>query len=611
MVMTLNSTPIRQIAAGGSHSAILSYTSCIYMWGKNTFGQLGLNHLNNRDSPTIQRSLRNQKIQFISLGDEHSAALTNEGGLFTWGAGMYGQLGHGKKNNEIMPKRVFELMGNVITQVSCGRCHTLVASKRGRIYSFGLNGAGQLGIGSTQIKYLPSNVSGPWIEIDVKEILLRCDENSMRVLPVSPKITTSSNEFVLSETDNKKESGLFTVFGLFWFNFFPNSVASKQEDADSAMEIDELLDDTSNISENFENCLVEEPDDVRDMPPKVPGFVCVDNTVYQNKLQAVEIDEYESDPDSDNETPNSSERKQLVLRNIVASKGDQSFVITQPYNEGIKPSDFRKIDPSSEILKLDNSILEQFKDIPKDSIPLDIIDYIETTFSSIACLNASYIAEKNRSDLGNQIRKSIVRLGIDLEDFNKIDYELIDWPQAFHGFNMIDDAQNERIDELITQAILKVLSNMPDVQNKETGNSKMFVENLDEEVLRVFQVLPFFHKFKMTSFDADAQNLIAKYAKTIVNLSNCAFRHLNLWWCGMEKRYFKNLIQIFQKSVELNLYEQVCFDIVCSWIVTFLVFSIERMQTKRRTKILHKPINNSNRKSIMLFIKIWPSAWKC
>lgn len=52
---------------------------------------------------------------------DHTAALTRDGGVFTFGAGMYGQLGHGSLVNEMVPRMVLELMGSTVTQISCGR----------------------------------------------------------------------------------------------------------------------------------------------------------------------------------------------------------------------------------------------------------------------------------------------------------------------------------------------------------------------------------------------------------------------------------------------------------------------------------------------------------
>ena len=60
-------------------------------------------------------------------GDEENLAIyceLQDGGVFTFGAGNYGQLGHNTKQNEVLPKKVFELMGSPVTQIACGRSET-------------------------------------------------------------------------------------------------------------------------------------------------------------------------------------------------------------------------------------------------------------------------------------------------------------------------------------------------------------------------------------------------------------------------------------------------------------------------------------------------------
>ncbi|XP_050097648.1 probable E3 ubiquitin-protein ligase HERC4 isoform X1 [Anopheles aquasalis] len=167
LVQSLAGVPIAFIACGGNHSFAISKSGAIFGWGKNTFGQLGLNDLASRQFPTQLRTLRSLGVRYVSCGDDFSVFLTAVGGVFTCGAGTFGQLGHGSCNNEILPRMVFELMGSKITQIACGRRHTLAfVPSRGKIYGFGLSGVGQLGIGIVGNYNTPQIVRGPWLKTD-------------------------------------------------------------------------------------------------------------------------------------------------------------------------------------------------------------------------------------------------------------------------------------------------------------------------------------------------------------------------------------------------------------------------------------------------------------
>ncbi|XP_028306009.1 putative E3 ubiquitin-protein ligase HERC3 isoform X2 [Gouania willdenowi] len=145
---SLAGIPLAQITAGGDHSFALSLSGAVFGWGKNRAGQLGLNDKQDRAVPCHIKVLRSQKVVYISCGDEHTAALTKNGGLFTFGDGSWGQLGHGSTNNELLPRRVMELMGTEVSQISCGRHHTLAfVPSSGLVYAFGCNSHGQLGTG--------------------------------------------------------------------------------------------------------------------------------------------------------------------------------------------------------------------------------------------------------------------------------------------------------------------------------------------------------------------------------------------------------------------------------------------------------------------------------
>ncbi|XP_021794125.1 E3 ISG15--protein ligase HERC5 isoform X3 [Papio anubis] len=162
IVEHLAGVPLAQISAGEAHSMALSMSGNVYSWGKNEFGQLGLGHTESKDSPSLIEALDNQKVEFLACGGSHSALLTQDGLLFTFGAGKHGQLGHNSTQNELRPCLVAELVGNRVTQIACGRWHTLAyVSDLGKVFSFGSGKDGQLGNGGTldQLIPLPVKVS--------------------------------------------------------------------------------------------------------------------------------------------------------------------------------------------------------------------------------------------------------------------------------------------------------------------------------------------------------------------------------------------------------------------------------------------------------------------
>ncbi|XP_058403468.1 E3 ISG15--protein ligase HERC5-like isoform X2 [Diceros bicornis minor] len=162
IVERLSGVPLVQISAGEAHSMALSMSGNVYSWGRNGFGQLGLGHTNNQDSPSLVEALASQKVEFLACGGSHTAVLTKDGLVFTFGAGKYGQLGHNSTQNELRPCLVTELVGNRVTQIACGRCHTLAyVSDLGKVFSFGSGEEGQLGNGGTHNQLIPLPMKSP------------------------------------------------------------------------------------------------------------------------------------------------------------------------------------------------------------------------------------------------------------------------------------------------------------------------------------------------------------------------------------------------------------------------------------------------------------------
>ncbi|XP_010075477.1 PREDICTED: probable E3 ubiquitin-protein ligase HERC3, partial [Pterocles gutturalis] len=162
LVERLKGIPLAQIAAGGAHSIAVSLSGAVYSWGKNDFGQLGLGDTEDRDCPSYVGALEHWKTVFISCGADHTAALSKEGLVCTFGAGGAGQLGHNSTRNELLPRVVAELWGARVSQVACGRQHTLVyVPSLDKVYSFGSGEEGKLGDERKPDQLIPLPIDPP------------------------------------------------------------------------------------------------------------------------------------------------------------------------------------------------------------------------------------------------------------------------------------------------------------------------------------------------------------------------------------------------------------------------------------------------------------------
>lgn len=72
--------------------------------------------------------------------------------------GDFGRLGHGTCSDYFLPNPIKGLAGMEITQVACGDTHTIALSTNGKLYAFGRNQNGQLGLGSSTDSLSPTVV---------------------------------------------------------------------------------------------------------------------------------------------------------------------------------------------------------------------------------------------------------------------------------------------------------------------------------------------------------------------------------------------------------------------------------------------------------------------
>ena len=142
---------IKSVSMGNNHSLILDDQGKAYSFGSNDYGQLGLGGYNFRDSPTLISGITN--IVQVAAGGAHSLILNNEGKVYAFGNGMYGQLGLDDVDDANVPMLIPDL--NNIVEIAAGGNHSLALDKDGNVYSFGYNDHGQLGI-ITEMKNIPT-----------------------------------------------------------------------------------------------------------------------------------------------------------------------------------------------------------------------------------------------------------------------------------------------------------------------------------------------------------------------------------------------------------------------------------------------------------------------
>ncbi|KAL6005501.1 PH, RCC1 and FYVE domain-containing protein 1 [Asimina triloba] len=142
---------VQRVACGVRHAAIVTRQGEVFTWGEESGGRLGHGIGTDVIQPCLVESLSSCNVDIVSCGEFHTCAITTSGELYTWGDGTHnaGLLGHGSDVSHWIPKRVSgPLDGLPVASVSCGPWHTALITSNGQLFTFGDGTFGALGHGN-------------------------------------------------------------------------------------------------------------------------------------------------------------------------------------------------------------------------------------------------------------------------------------------------------------------------------------------------------------------------------------------------------------------------------------------------------------------------------
>jgi alpha-tubulin suppressor-like RCC1 family protein len=146
------------VAAGWWHTCALTAGGGVKCWGVNVSGQLGDGTTDGRTMPVGAFGL-SSGVTAIAAGVHHTCALTGGGAVKCWGNNGAGQLGIGTTDDHTTPVDVTAL-GNGVTAIAAGWDHTCALTIAGAVKCWGGNIEGQLGDGTTDERAVPVDVTG-------------------------------------------------------------------------------------------------------------------------------------------------------------------------------------------------------------------------------------------------------------------------------------------------------------------------------------------------------------------------------------------------------------------------------------------------------------------
>lgn len=148
------------LSVGGKHACAIDAGGDVYCWGENAADQCGYDHKKTGwDDVAVPLRVAgaNGGMVMVSLGDEHTQAMRDDGSIFAWGDNTYGEFGNGTKGGtNSAPTKVSITSAKLL---AAGDEHACATKSDGSVWCWGYGGSGALGTGDTQDVAQPVHVT--------------------------------------------------------------------------------------------------------------------------------------------------------------------------------------------------------------------------------------------------------------------------------------------------------------------------------------------------------------------------------------------------------------------------------------------------------------------
>ena len=144
----------KTVSCGTTHTMAIKTNGTLWGWGSgNTYGQIGDGTTYIPRLSPVQIGTRNDYKQVITTM-KATFALMNDGTIWSWGLGFYGELGNGSSSN--IPLQIGT--ANNWAMIQASDYHTLAIKTDGTLWGWGDNEKGNLGDGTKTNKSEPIQI---------------------------------------------------------------------------------------------------------------------------------------------------------------------------------------------------------------------------------------------------------------------------------------------------------------------------------------------------------------------------------------------------------------------------------------------------------------------